>query len=625
MDKPSLAERFRYWFDNWMSRGTIALMGLLGLATVVLVLVVTLLVFLFGAFPDGATEGDWLDLLWGGLLRTLDPGTMGGDTGWGFRLLMLVITIGGLIIVASLIGIVSGAFDSKIEELRKGRSRVLEHDHTLILGWNSKIHSIVHELAIANESRGRATIVVLADKDKVEMEDEIRLAVGNLGKTIVICRTGDPKRLTDLAMVSPSAARSIILLAPEGSAEPDAEVIKTALALTNNPGRKPEPHHIVGELADPENLEVARLVGKDEAHWVLGPDLIGRITVQSCRQSGLSVVYQELLDFDGDEIYFTEQPALVGRTYFDALLSFTDSAAIGLVHDGAVAINPPADTIIGAGDQVIVIAGDDSLITLGEPCTPSVEAISEAVSAPSAPERTLVLGVNAGLAAMLRELDEYVAEGSVVHVVSTTTPELPTFANVTATHVSGDPTKRAVLDGLGVKNFDHIIVLADKDEPDLQRADSRTLVTLLQLRDMSDHGGFDLNIVSEMLDDTNRELAEVTEADDFIVSDKLIALLLSQVSENRKLTEVFDTLFSSAGSEIYLNPAADYITPGSTVDFYSVLEAARRRGETAIGYRVAADAHVSAAGYGVKVNPKKSDQFTLAPADRIIVLAEGKE
>jgi bacterioferritin (cytochrome b1) len=226
---------------------------------------------------------------------------------------------------------------------------------------------------------------------------------------------------------------------------------------------------------------------------------------------------------------------------------------------------------------------------------------------------------------MLRELDEYVAEGSVVRVVSTTTPELPTFANVTATHVVGDPTKRAVLNRLGVENFDHIIVLADKDEPDLQRADSRTLVTLLQLRDMSEVGGFDLNIVSEMLDDTNRELAEVTEADDFIVSDKLIALLLSQVSENRKLTEVFDTLFSSSGSEIYLNPAADYITPGSTVDFYAVLEAARRRGETAIGYRVAADAHVSAAGYGVKVNPKKSDQFTLAPADRIIVLAEGKE
>jgi hypothetical protein len=189
VEKPSFRERARYRFDNVMSRGTIALMGLLAVATVALVLVVSLVVWVFRAFPDGAEEGDFIDILWGGLMRTLDPGTMGGDVGWGFRLLMLVITIGGLIIVASLIGIVSGAFDSKVADLRKGRSRVLESDHTLILGWNSKIHSIVHEIVLANESRGRMSIVVLGDRDKVEMEDEIRAAAGNLGRTAVICRT----------------------------------------------------------------------------------------------------------------------------------------------------------------------------------------------------------------------------------------------------------------------------------------------------------------------------------------------------------------------------------------------------------------------------------------------------
>ena len=176
-----------------------------------------------------------------------------------------------------------------------------------------------------------------------------------------------------------------------------------------------------------------------------------------------------------------------------------------------------------------------------------------------------------------------------------------------------------------MSGFDHIIVLADKDDPDLQRADSRTLVTLLQLRDLSEAGGFELNVVSEMLDDTNRELAEVTRADDLIVSDRLIALLLSQISESRELTDVFDTLFSSAGSEIYLNPAEDYIVPGQQVDFYAVLEAARRRGETALGYRVAADAHVSANGYGVRVNPLKSERISFASGDRVIVLAEGKD
>ncbi|MDP3207573.1 MAG: hypothetical protein Q8M65_00355, partial [Rhodoglobus sp.] len=284
MTKPTPSERMRYWFDNWMSRGTLALMALLGLATVVLVLVVGVVVWVFRQTPDDNPDLSFGDILWGNLMRTLDPGTMGGDAGWGFRIFMLVITIGGLIIVASLIGIISGAFDSKVEELRKGRSRVIEKDHTLILGWNSKVFPIVSEICIANESRRGAVIVVLADRDKVEMEDELRAHVGSIGRTKIICRTGDPMDLTDLEIANPGTSRSIIILASDDSVDPDADAIKTALALTNNPRRRPTPYHIVGELTDPANLEAAILVGRDEAHWVLGTDLIGRITVQSCRQ-----------------------------------------------------------------------------------------------------------------------------------------------------------------------------------------------------------------------------------------------------------------------------------------------------------------------------------------------------
>ncbi|HEY1529635.1 MAG TPA: hypothetical protein VGF80_02390, partial [Galbitalea sp.] len=197
-----------------------------------------------------------------------------------------------------------------------------------------------------------------------------------------------------------------------------------------------------------------------------------------------------------------------------------------------------------------------------------------------------------------------------------------TFPGMPVNFTRGDSTNRAVLEALDVKKYDHIIVLAYKETLDTQRADAKTLITLLHLRDIGERAGVDLSVVSEMLDDRNRELAEVTKADDFIVSDKLISLMLSQVSENKELTKVFDTLFSSQGSEIYLRPAELYIKPGVTVDFYTVLEAARRRGETAIGYRVAADAHNADAAYGVAVNPRKSDSITFAPRDKVIVLAE---
>ena len=59
MNKPSFGERARYWFDNWMAKGTLALMALLGIATIVLVLVVFGLVMLFtalGQYPNDDPE-----------------------------------------------------------------------------------------------------------------------------------------------------------------------------------------------------------------------------------------------------------------------------------------------------------------------------------------------------------------------------------------------------------------------------------------------------------------------------------------------------------------------------------------------------------------------------------------
>jgi hypothetical protein len=197
-------------------------------------------------------------------------------------------------------------------------------------------------------------------------------------------------------------------------------------------------------------------------------------------------------------------------------------------------------------------------------------------------------------------------------------PSFDSYDNLSITFENGDSTDRATLERLDVPSFDHVIVLAYREDLEVQQADTKTLITLLHLRDIEVTAGIDLNIVSEMLDDRSRELAEVTKPDDFIVSDKLVSLMLSQISENVLLTEVFATLFAAEGSELYLRPAEDYIIAGSSVDFYTVVEAASRRGESAIGYRSAAAGGVG----GVTINPRKTDTVTFQPGDKIIVLAE---
>jgi voltage-gated potassium channel Kch len=631
MRKVTYAQRLRYGFDNLMAKGAIAMIGMLALLSLIAVLIFAIITMLIPEFGPAEGPNGFVESFWRALLRTLDPGTMGGDQGgWPFLLSMLGVTLVGLFIVSALIGVLSTGIDAKLEELRKGRSYVVESNHTLILGWSGQVFTILSELAIANANQKNPRVVILADQDKVEMETAIRDKVPNLGKTRVICRTGNPIDLDDLEIVNPQGARSIIVLSPEGE-DPDSQVIKTVLAITNNPNRRPEPYHIVAEIHNPKNMQAAQLVGGNETQLIDVGDTISRLVVQTCRQSGLSVVYTELLDFEGDEIYTTEEPGLVGKTFGEALFAYRKSALIGLRRaDGTVHLNPPMDTIIVPGDMMIVVTEDDDTAKISPTVDYQVDetAIRGGVESEPQPEHVLILGWNRRGPSIITELDHYVMPGSTAAVVADTptcveevSQRASTLSNLTVTCTEGDTTDRQVLDSLGVEKYSHVIVLC-YDDLDPQRADARTLITLLHLRDIESRLGESFSIVSEMLDDRNRKLAEVTQADDFIVSDKLISLMLSQISENKDLGEVFADLFNAEGSEIYLKPASDFVTTGQPINFYTVVESARRRGAIAMGYRIMAKSGDANAGYGVTLNPDKADAITFSPADRIVVLAE---
>ncbi len=611
----------RYRFDNLMSKGLLSLIGLLTLVTAVFVLLMTVLVMLFSSYPvQGESVGE---MIWFSLMHALDPGTVVGAEGLAYRAIMLITTFGGLVFLAGLIGIVSGAFDTKVEELRKGRSRVIESDHTLILGWNSRVFSLVKEISLANLSRKKASIVILAPGDKVEMEDAIKEQVGRIGKTRVIVRSGDPMSLADLEIASHATARSIIILAADEAENADLVTMKTALALVNNPNRPEQQYHIVAELQELENLERAQLVSAKEVKWILAGDVMSRIMVQTSRQSGLSQIFLDLLDFDGDEIYFTQRSQLVGKSYLQAQHEFSNATLIGVLRDGDLALNPARTMKIKEGDQLIVIAPDDSLIRTSDSYAFDKAAISNSKIAAPKPEKALILGQNENLPVILSELEQYVAKGSSVTLASDQPKmTLAPSEKLKVTFVSGDPTSRAVLDRVKVQSFDHIIVLANR-ELSAEESDAITLITLLQLRAIAAKSGKSFNIVTEMLDDKNRQLAESAEADDFIVSDQLIGLMMSQISENPDLAEVFGYLFSSEGSEISLHPASWYVKLGETVDMHVLIEAAAKRGETAIGYRKADLESSQQNSYGVALNPEKVRRFKLVEGDKVIVLAEG--
>ncbi len=287
-------------------------------------------------------------------MRTLDSGTMGGDAGCvGFLLAMLAVTLGGIFVISTLIGVLTTGID---EQARRAAQGPLAGARDRPHGDPRLVAAGLHDHLRAGQAPTRTSkspsVVILGDHDKVEMEDEIRATSATPARPASICRTGSPIDLDDLEIVS---LHDVALdhRPVDRQDDPDTDVIKTLLAITNNPRRRARavPHR--RRDPEPPNLDVGAAGRRRRGRAGRAGDLLSRIIVQTCRQSGLSVVYTELLDFGGDEIYFAEGAELAGKTFGEALLAYEDSAVIGMRTAGGRRVNPPMDTVIrpGPGDR----------------------------------------------------------------------------------------------------------------------------------------------------------------------------------------------------------------------------------------------------------------------------------
>ncbi len=633
MAKASLRARWQYAFDSLMARGMWALLLWLSLVSFAMITSIAVVTLVAGWGPvdeEGAGAG-LLELIWLTLMHSIDAGTITGNEGpVAWQAIMLLATFSGLLIVGSLIGIMAAGVSQRFEELRKGTSQVLEEGHTLVIGWSPQVFTVVREICAANVSRGGGCIVVFADRDKVEMEDELRAKVRNRGRTRVVVRSGDPTDPDALEVVAPEHARSIVVLA-ETDATTDTGVIRCLLAI----GRRGPPsftgRHIATQLFDGSNVAVANMAGAGRVEAIEVDGLIAKIAVQTCLQAGLSVVYEELLGFEGDEIYIVPCPGVVGRSVGEALAMLSSCALLGLrTSAGEIVLLPDFDRVIRPDDEVIVIAADEDRVAVGASQEPIDEsAIVNLAPLPTAPPRTLILGWNGRAPAMLTGLDSYVPTGSEVEVV---TPRPDTarafvaqsrFERISVVVREGQPTRRELLESLDAGKRSHVMVLADDEHPSASEADARALVTLLHLRSLAQEDGEHANFVSEMRDARSRDLAEAARADDFIISDQLIGLLLSQIAEQADLAKIFNNLFDPEGCEIYLRPARRYVQLDVEVSFATILASVRQRGEVALGVRLDRFARDPSKRLGVMFNPSHAERFTLTSRDKIIVLSEG--
>lgn len=643
--KSDWRKKLAYKFDNFMSQG--------GKAIFIVLTVLFLGSFFFLALFRVLLESFGLDSERGNgffrqiyltFLQMTDPGNMAQDIESSPLLKISTVLSGmvGIILLSMLIGFITTALVQKMEELRKGRSTVIESEHTLILGWNpQRVIEIIRELVMANESEDDPAVVILATEEKEDMDDFLKLALPDTQNTRIITRSGSTSNVSNLSMVGAEYCRSAIVLASASEEEnddekalSDAQTIKTILALSSARPAENE-LNIVGELY---NLDHHRIVQASSPHPITvvdSNDILAKLMVQTSRSVGLSVAYGEILSFDGCEMYF-HNADWNKITFGESLYRFPDGVPMGIrSKDGELAINPSDGRVLEDGDDILILADDDSTIHFQSSAVAKARDLAlKGGRLVQSLENELIIGYNKKVPGIVEQYADYVLDGSSIDIVLQN-PEAKIQEEVASLQARYPELKINLLQ-LDVLNIEalrttqpstrnNILILsAGDDNPD--KADARTILILLLLREIFSEctdKQIETRLITEVMDSANQSLISNVGVRDFIISNRFISMLLAQISEEADIKLVYDDLFEEDGDEIYLKPISLYFeeTPAK-VTFADCIAISRKRNEVCLGIKIKSLEGNADENYGVKLIPEKNTQFTLEHDDCLVVVAE---
>ncbi|MEN8237403.1 MAG: hypothetical protein ABFQ95_07695 [Pseudomonadota bacterium] len=629
----SFVDKFIYLFDNTLTRGSLWLVYWLMIVTIVVIAVMSAIFIYFEVNPELETMDQASRMLF---VELLAPGTLGSEDGtYLYYGLVFIVSMFGIVFFSTLVGLITTAFEERIDSLRRGRSPVIEDEHIVIFGWSEKVPTIIREFVEAYRDEKKSSIVIFGDADKMEMEEQIQSQVSDRGNIKVICRSGKAGELQASKITSVNTAKAIIVVAPE-TEESDIHVIKNLMAIVKNPERRKRPYQIVTEIRDPHNTELASIVGGDEVDVISVTESIARLIAQTSGQAGLPTVYDELLSFTGNEFHFCKlPPEMTDHSFGELVLGYEQSALIGIARNGYqdIVLKPAFDNKLQVEDQLIVLAESKRRALAQFNDTPQIEktAIIHPEDKAAKPIKTLILGHNWKLPMILKRLNEMVpAKSSLTFMADIAMDKeesaqyqkkLNNFSNFS--FVAGNTADRRHLEQLNLANFDSIIILSPAGEEQVHDGNAHTLVTLLHTRSIIAQANADTTIVTEMLDVQDKKLAQAARVDDFIVSDQIISRIMAQYAQSRHLSDVYSELLEPHGVEVKMYPASKYVKLGTPVNFFTVTKSALECGEIALGYRLSNEVNQKSKNYGIRMNPFKSKMIDgFSQSDKIIVLAE---
>ena len=605
----NMLNRIRFYVNTMLGSGSNGLLVWLAVVSFTFVLFVTCLTWV-GGISDHESFGD---LLWDLTMRAITPWEIEASMGsLIYLLVLLVITLFGIFVLSILISFLSAIIDARIREVSQGLQPFPFDGHILILGWSSRIPAIIEELVLANESETSARVVIASNLEFDELESNVKRLIGSTSGTKLFIRSRKIDSRETFENLNVAGARRVIVLGDEAGGRVQLERLKTTIALYNYfDNLKMQPPGILVEADDDEEAGCITLGSKNRAIPVVVSDLPARLIVETVFQSNLPAVYEELLSFEGNEIYITDQVTvfgLAGVTFWDASQRFSSCVPIGIVcaTDNAVVINPSPELVLGTGDRLVIVAEDDSLIRTDEQSTEFKPIETEFGSAETDGRKLAVglIGVSMSTGPIItRLLDTDLC--SVAVLCDTQAEYYARIADLVAhddvAFIDGKTTDADQFVRDGQLKAD-VLIVSNYSESDPENSDLDIIQTILKLNTVPDETASH-HIIAELNSADSRDMMADLFDLDFVVSDKIGSKIFAQFVENPHLIEVIDSLVCSGNHRVSIKPLS-VIEKNATEVIFGPIRRSRQGDGVLIGLR-----YLDGGQNVLKLNP--GDSYTV--------------
>ena len=618
----------RSFIDTWdraIVRGNLASIFLLLISTLSIITIGAFVIVFWHINIDSAGQGV-LEMVWEVLLRALSPDQLSNNRSWLGRIVLLTITLLGLLIVSTLISISNSIIERRIESIRRGRAPVHLENHLSILNWNDFGIKVLREIAAASSiGRKPEKVSVLCDQDPVDLMTEIRQNIQkdiekrpDLKKWIkhpekwITVRRGNAHHTEDLHLLSSIVnAKAAIILHDEETDE--SQIIRTVLAinasLQSHSPRREQLNSIdlsvisfLSQTSLADRLDYRLAVQSKNSiesqrrtinYIPISPEKIRNgIETQVSRHRGLSAVYLDLFNFDGEELYI-ENGSTFNTTFGDLLSSLDDAIPICIIENGEVNHWPNWDMRIDSTVEVVLLAENRSKAE-HQPNLITNQIFGDRKSIPMSnefPENFLFVGWNESAENLAKALSHLLPDSSKLTVLLRESDQFPQISHFCGT--SPVVLQKGLEDPLDRMNFleniHHVVVFADLNQSP-QLSDAAVLIDLIACRfhaDQIDDEEQRFTIVAELRRRSSRHIAGARLADDLLVSDSLMACMAAQLAMDPRLEKILNGFLSiDEPTEIVTRRVSKFKNPYAGVSWKKLIPSiALETGEIPIGFR----------------------------------------